>query len=176
MAPRSTESPIWLSHHWPDRYDRCVTIGHTHVCRRCLVLYPLILVTAVLAVVLDVPDGALWAAWLLPLPLAVDWIGEHLGWLQHSPLRQVTTTAIAAPGFGIALAVHVESPFAPRALASVATYVVVLLAVSLLSHRSGDDTTDDWEDTLEQAEAERRRELERLLDQADAAARRAGSS
>ncbi|HET6663331.1 MAG TPA: hypothetical protein VFG94_03700, partial [Acidimicrobiales bacterium] len=40
-------TPLSLSHHWPDEYDRCVTVGGRKVCRRCLVLYPTALVSAV---------------------------------------------------------------------------------------------------------------------------------
>ena len=26
---------MWIAHHYPEDYDRCVLIGRTHVCRRC---------------------------------------------------------------------------------------------------------------------------------------------
>ena len=34
-------TPIWLSHHYPEQYDRCVLVGRKHICRRCMALYPL---------------------------------------------------------------------------------------------------------------------------------------
>ena len=46
MGTASTESPIWLSHHWQDQHDRCVRLGGHSVCRRCLVLYPLVVLWA----------------------------------------------------------------------------------------------------------------------------------
>ena len=168
MAPPAAETPIWLSHHWPDHYDRCVRLGRLHVCRRCLVLYPAIVVTAVVATVLELGDTASWAAWLLPLPLAIDWTGEHLGLLRYAAWRQVAVTLLAAVGFGIALSVHLDDPFAPRAIAPVLTYVVVLGVVALVTR--GRTTVDeaDWEATLEQDEERREQELHRLLEAADA--------
>ena len=168
MAPSAAESPIWLSHHWPDHYDRCVSVGRQHVCRRCLVLYPAIVVTAALATVLDVGDTAWWAPWLLPLPLAIDWTGEHLGLLRHAAWRQVCSTLLAAVGFGVTLSVHLDDPFAPRAIAPVLTYVVVLGVVALVTR--GRTTVDeaDWQATLEQDEERREQELHRLLEAADA--------
>ncbi len=167
MASPSDASPIWLAHHWPDQYDRCVRVGHTHVCRRCLVLYPLIVVTAVVAVLIEVPDAALWAAWVLPLPLAIEWTGEHLGRFTYSAARQVALTAVAAVGFGTALAVHIEDPFTLGAVAPVACYVIGLFLVSILTRGNGDD--EDWEERLERSEASRTEELHRLLAEADAA-------
>ena len=121
MALSVDESPIWLAHHWPDHYDRCVRVGRQHVCRRCLVLYPTVVVVAIVATGLDLGASFGWAPWLLPLPLAVDWIGEHLGRLRYSPTRQIATTLLAAVGFGVALAVHLDRPFAATAVAPVLT-------------------------------------------------------
>ena len=175
MAASTDTSPIWLSHHWPDHYDRCVRVGHAHVCRRCAVLYPLIVLSAVLALVLDAPQSALWAAWLLPLPLAIEWTGEHLGRLRYSATRQIGTTALAAPGFGIALSVHIEAPFALAALAPVAVYVLVLFVVAVATHgvdgERGDGVASDWETALQRDEDERLSELHRLLEAADASMR-----
>ena len=40
---------LWLAHHWPEHYaERCIKIGHRHVCRRCAALYPLGLLVAIL--------------------------------------------------------------------------------------------------------------------------------
>ena len=64
------DTPMCLSHHWPTGYDRCAVIGGLHVCRRCLVLYPVALVAGV-AISLGSwwPDGLdPWVLWLFPLP------------------------------------------------------------------------------------------------------------
>ena len=168
MALSADESPIWLAHHWPDHYDRCVRIGHRHVCRRCLVLYPAVVICAVAATVLGVGDAAWWAPWSLPLPLAIDWIGEHLGVLRYSASRQVVTTLLAAVGFGVALAVHVDDPFAPSAVAPVLVYVVVLALVALVTRGRATTHDEDWETALERDEERRDRELRRLLESAEA--------
>ncbi|HEU5084141.1 MAG TPA: hypothetical protein VFU14_12430 [Acidimicrobiales bacterium] len=31
--------PVWLSHHDAREADRCVLVGRTHVCRRCLAMF-----------------------------------------------------------------------------------------------------------------------------------------
>ena len=41
------DTPMMLSHHFPEDYDRCAVVAGFHVCRRCLVLYPVALVTGV---------------------------------------------------------------------------------------------------------------------------------
>ena len=42
-------SPLWLSHHPPHELDRCVVVGGRHVCRRCVLLWPLTFVAFALA-------------------------------------------------------------------------------------------------------------------------------
>ena len=112
MLHAPTRSPIWLSHHWPDRHDRCVRVSGVAVCRRCLVLYPLVLLAALVVLAVDLPLGAIVvAAWILPLPMSLEWAGEQFGVLAHSPRRLVVTTAVAALGLGAALAVHLRTPF-----------------------------------------------------------------
>ena len=78
-------SPLWLSHHWPDDYDRCVVVGGRHVCRRCLVLYPLALAVALVTVAVGGGFGPLGTAGLVLLPLAavVELWAEGLGTLRN---------------------------------------------------------------------------------------------
>ena len=63
------DTPMWLSHHWPPDYDRCAVVAGLHVCRRCLVLYPL-------ARVVDAGRGLGWwsDAWALFMKNAGMWI------------------------------------------------------------------------------------------------------
>jgi hypothetical protein len=84
-------TPMWLSHHWPDDYDRCVRIRGRMVCRRCAVLYPVSLVAAaVLGFVASWPDWIdPWLLWLLPLPAVVEFVAEQLEAIRHSPTRLV---------------------------------------------------------------------------------------
>ena len=66
---------LWLSHHWPAHYaERCASVGGRPVCRRCLALYPLSILVAVLALVVGPPWPASWdpwPVWLLSLPATV---------------------------------------------------------------------------------------------------------
>lgn len=87
-------TPMWLSHHWPPDYDRCLTVRGRKVCRRCAVLYPLSLAAAL---VLGLGSGwpehlDAWLLWLLPVPAVAEFIGEHLRLIEHSPRRLVAFT------------------------------------------------------------------------------------
>lgn len=93
---------MWLSHHWPDEYDRCVRIRGKLVCRRCLVLYPISLVAAVvLGAVASWPERLdPWFLWLLPLPAVVEFVAEQLRLVRHSPIRLVVLTIPLAVACG----------------------------------------------------------------------------
>jgi uncharacterized membrane protein len=130
-------TPLWLSHHWPEDYDRCVLIGRTHVCRRCLVLYPITLVVLVAAVGgwwLPRSTDA-WALVLLPLPAVVDFVAEQLGVVRPSPARLVAVTVPLGVGLGQGLAVYVEDPTSPRFWAVVIGYTAVCLVALLVGRR-----------------------------------------
>lgn len=162
-------SPMWLAHHHPDQYERCVTIGRLHVCRRCLVLYPLAVLCAVLVLLTDPPPTSLIAGmWLLPAPVMVEWVGEHLGRLTYSPRRQAVVTALAAPALGAALAWHAASPFELAAIAPMATWALVGLSAAVVG-TAGRSTDSTWRDDHEAEEARRARRLHQLLDDADRA-------
>ena len=96
------DTPMWLSHHWPDEYDRCVVVGGRHVCRRCLVLYPLSLVAALfVAHVASWPERLdPWFLWLLPLPSVLEFVAEQLRLVHHSPRRLVLLTVPLAVACG----------------------------------------------------------------------------
>ena len=105
-------TPLWLSHHYPDAYDRCAHVGGRHVCRRCLWFYPACFATAALSV-----GGIHWPAWLdpwllwlLPVPVIVEWWCEHLGTLGYSPRRQVALSLLAAPAVGRGLGRYLVDP------------------------------------------------------------------
>ena len=102
-----------MSHHLPHEHDRCVVIGRRHVCRRCLVLYPVAF--AVMFLTLgsfgwpERLDPVLLL--LLPVPVAMEYIAEQLGAVRYHARRQVLLTMIAAPALGTGLARHIVSPF-----------------------------------------------------------------
>ncbi|MHB1139811.1 MAG: hypothetical protein ACYC2O_12720 [Microthrixaceae bacterium] len=161
-------SPRWLTHHDPEHQDRCVHVGPVLVCGRCLVLYPLVVATAVATVLVDLRPGpaTVLAMWLLPLPMVAEWVGEHLGALSYRPWRQRALTALAAPAFGFALGEHLRHPFSAVAVLPVLVYVAICVVSALWGlRRDGQD--DGWEARHEQAEADRRRELEALLSSQD---------
>jgi hypothetical protein len=159
------DGPLWLSHHWPEHYDRCARVGRVHVCRRCLVLYPATLATMVVIlagrVELSVPLIA--AMWLLPLPMVGEWVAEHADRLGYSPRRQALFAALAAPGLGIALAEHVRSPFAWVVVTPVLTATTICAASALAGTWRRRHEGQDWEERHAFDEAERSRALAQLL-------------
>lgn len=170
MPPPDT--PLWLSHHWPEHYERCMSLGRHHVCRRCLVLYPTALLVAVLVALATstsqaVPPAALWALWLLPAPAVAEWVLEHLAALPYRPLRQAATSLVAAPALGIALGLHAVAPFDGRVVTPVAVWVAVCASTALWSSLRARSGTEDWQAELERAEQQRRARLEALLERQD---------
>ena len=94
---------MWLAHHWPAHYERCVVIAGRHVCRRCLALYPLTLVVAFAAV----GGLLLWPRrfdpeliWLLSIPGTIEYVAEQLGVLRYRARRQFVATALTAIPLG----------------------------------------------------------------------------
>lgn len=131
--PDVVPSPIWLSHHWPSEYERCATIAGLRVCRRCLVLYPLAVVAAVLAML-----GLTWPdrldpllLWLLPLPAVVEFVVEQLGRLRHSAARLTALTALLAVGCGKLYARYLDDTTDPLVWRVVVTYGGICLAAAL---------------------------------------------
>lgn len=96
------DTPMWLAHHWPARYDRCAKVGRWHVCRRCLVLYPVAIGVAVLAGFgVRWPDSwDVWLFWLLPIPGVVEFSLDALGVIIHRPRRQMVVSALLAVAYG----------------------------------------------------------------------------
>ncbi len=121
---------LWLSHHWPDDYDRCVVVGGRHVCRRCLVLYPLAAAVMVVAYVGGWAAGPVgtWLFVALPLPAVVDLCLEQLAVVAPSSRRLVAVTVPLAIGLGIGFARYLESPGDPLFWGVVVGYTAVCLA------------------------------------------------
>lgn len=102
---------MWLAHHWPDHYERCAVIAGRHVCRRCLVLYPLTIAVAVAAVA----GVLLWPrrfdpelTWLLSIPGTLEYVAEQLGLLRYRARRQMIATALTAIPLGRGLSYEFE--------------------------------------------------------------------
>jgi len=95
--------PMWLSHHYPEDYDRCVVIAGRPVCRRCIVLYPVALAAMALALA-----GARWPKSLdpfllvaLPVPGVTEFVLEHLGVIGYRPRLQAAVTVPLGAALGV---------------------------------------------------------------------------
>lgn len=94
---------LWLSHHWPHRYDRCAVVGGRHVCRRCLWFYATAFLTLALAPLGLSPWPTAWDAalvWILAVPATVDFVAGELGSLKYNPKRQVVVTFLLGLAVG----------------------------------------------------------------------------
>ncbi len=156
---------MWLAHHDADHAERCLHVGGVAVCRRCAVLYPLAVLSAIAVLVVDPSETLLVAAmWLLPVPMVIDWVAEHLGRVGYSPLRQMVVTAIGAPALGVAVAVHAIAPFSLAAVAPVALWGSVCAATAWWAWwRSVPQEAPGWEERHLADEAARQAHLEQLL-------------
>ena len=132
---------MWLAHHYPEDYDRCVVIGRSHVCRRCLALYPLMLAVLALGLVLDLGRAIeLGVLALLSLPAVIELVLEQLGVLRYSPARQVGVTLVLAVGLGAGFAAYLDDQLDPGFWAIVLAYTTIcLVAVVVGRARAGRD-------------------------------------
>ena len=128
---------MWLSHHYPDDYDRCVLVGRTHACRRCLLLYPTALIVLVAA-----RAGLRWSRSLdllllvlLPLPAVIEFVLEHLDVLVYQPRRQLAVTAPLAVAVGIGLDRYLRRHTDPLFWAMALGYSAVCFAALVLGAR-----------------------------------------
>jgi hypothetical protein len=99
----SLSTPLWLSHHPPAEYDRCVLVGRHHVCHRCLLIWPVAGLAMFLALA-----GVRWPTildWplliLLPVPATAEFVLEHLGRVRYSRALQAPLTIPMAVGLGV---------------------------------------------------------------------------
>lgn len=108
---RLAKRRLWHTHHWPEEYHRCAVIGGTHICRRCLALYPV----AFMAMVLQLAGVSLWPEafdpwliWALCIPATAEFVAEKLAGLAYSARRQAITTLVVAPALGRGLAYELD--------------------------------------------------------------------
>lgn len=130
-------SPLWISHHYPDDYDRCAVVGRTHVCRRCLVLYPVAFAVMVLTLA-----GARWPSRLdavllvvLPLPSVAEFVLEHLGAIRYQSTRQAALTVPLAVALGVGFARYLRHPGDLLFWGVVVVYAGVCLAALFVGAR-----------------------------------------
>ncbi len=135
---REQQSPMWLTHHWPDEYDRCMRMGGRHACRRCVVLYSVGLITAI-----GVAAGATlwparldwWIVWLGCVPGTTEFVLEQLGVVRHSPRRQVVLTAILAVAFGRGLGAEFQDRWDWLFWGPILAFCTVWGTAAVLGHR-----------------------------------------
>ncbi len=128
---------LWRTHHWPDEYHRCAVVGGRHVCRRCLVLYPIAL--TVMAVSLagfqPWPERLdLWFIWLLCVPATLDFLAEKILGTPYSAGRQIVGTAMVALAFGRGLAIEIDDRWSWPFWGPVLAYCSIWFAAAL--HRA----------------------------------------
>lgn len=136
--PPVADTPMWLSHHWPDAYDRCAVVGGLHICRRCLVLYPVALVAGIALSLGSWWSGALdaWVLWLFPLPGVIEFVLDNLKRIAYSPVRQMALSALGAVAAGVGYVRYLDDTFDPLVWSVVAVYTTVCVAAVLFGHRS----------------------------------------
>jgi hypothetical protein len=129
---------LWLSHHDPAGYDRCVVLAGRQVCRRCLVLYPLTLVVLVAAQGLNWSGSAeALALVVLPLPGVVEFILEHRGVIRYSPERQMAVTVPLAIALGAGFDRYFDRHTDPLFWGTVVAYTAICLRSALSHGRDG---------------------------------------
>lgn len=123
-------SPLWLTHHYPEDYGRCVLIGHRRVCRRCLVLYPLAFAVMFLARVGPRRPASLdlLLLVLLPLPAVAEFVLEHLGAMAYRPALQAAVTLPLAAALGVGFDRYLDRQTDPLFWGMVLVYGGVCLA------------------------------------------------
>lgn len=115
-ARRRARRNLWLTHHWPDEYDRCAVVARRHVCRRCLALYPLaLLVAAAVATgIVDWPTALdPWLVWVLCIPATIEFLAEKLVGVAYDARRQVVVTLAVAVALGRGLALELDERWSP---------------------------------------------------------------
>jgi hypothetical protein len=132
-------TPMYLAHHYPDQYERCVLVGQAHVCRRCLVLYPLAIATLVLVVLAPVPDALQNLVWVLgPLPAVGELLAEQFGRITYRPRRQIAVTIPLAVALGCGFGLYLDDHTSVLFWGIVVLYTGVCAGAVLWARRGSD--------------------------------------
>ena len=139
--PPLPDTPMWLSHHWPQDYDRCAVVGGMHVCRRCLVLYPVALVAGIAISLGDWWSHSLdaWVLWLFPLPGVIEFVLDNLRLITYCPRRQVALSAAGAFAAGVGYVRYLDDTLDLLVWSVVGAYTAVCVAavvIGVLRRRS----------------------------------------
>jgi len=136
MARPPRVTPMWLAHHYPEDYDRCIVIGRSHVCRRCVVLYPLAFVV-MLATLSWHPETTVDVVLLvvLPLPALVELSLEQLGVLTYNPRRQMLVTVPLGLGLGRGFAIYLDDQTSRLFWGVVVAYTAIAVLMVFVGRR-----------------------------------------
>lgn len=123
-------TPMWLAHHFPEDYDRCAFLAGRHICRRCLVLYPLTFAVMALTFA-TIPDSTRLdraVMILLPVPAVIEFLLEQFGVIEYSPRRQVVLTIPLAIALGRGFSIYVNRPTSLLFWGTVVFYGAICMA------------------------------------------------
>lgn len=137
-ATKENARSLWLSHHQPEQYDRCIVVGKRHICRRCLALHPLSLLIAVASVAGFAPWPGSWdpaAIWLLSMPATLDFLAEQLGLAAYNPKRQVAATLATSFAFGRALGYELANSWSSEFWGPLAVFGGIWFAAAAIAHQ-----------------------------------------
>lgn len=128
--PPVADTPMWLSHHWPTDYDRCAVVGGLHICRRCLVLYPVALVAGIAVGIGSWWPHELdpWVLWLFPLPGVIEFVLDNLRVIRYSPRRQVALSFFGAVAAGLGYVRYLDDTYDVLVWSVVGVYTAVCVA------------------------------------------------
>jgi hypothetical protein len=109
-AARTARRRLWYSHHWADDYHRCALVAGRPVCRRCLALYPVALMTMAFALAgFHWPEQLdPWVIWAACVPATLEFVAEKLRGIRYSARRQALVTMLVAPALGRGLAYELD--------------------------------------------------------------------
>ncbi len=129
-----TISPMWMAHHYPEDYDRCVRIGRSHVCRRCLALYPAAFAALALALAgLRWPRPLdPWLLVLLPLPGVIEFVAEHRGAITYHPFLQQLLAVPMGVALGVGFDRYLHHPGDPLFWGVVVGYSAICAAAAFI--------------------------------------------
>jgi len=134
--PPLPDTPMWLSHHWPADYDRCAVVGGLHLCRRCLVLYPVALLTALVISIGSWWPHRIdaWVLWLLPLPGVIEFVLDNLRLIRYSPPRQVLLSGAGAVAAGIGYVRYLDDAVDALVWSVVGVYSTICVLGVVIGH------------------------------------------
>lgn len=139
LPASETITPMWMAHHYPEDYERCVVVGSRHVCRRCLFLYVPAFATLALAEAGVRWPGGLdpWLLWLLPLPGVVEFVVEHLAGGRYRPRLQAGLAVPMGVALGVGFDRYLHHPGDLLFWAVVVVYGGICLLAAIVGWRRG---------------------------------------